>query len=266
MHKQIVHIVYQVRQDHPTMGIRDIFYKIRPKGVGRDVFEDICRQEGLMIARPINWRRTTDSTGVIRFEDLTVGFVVDSINKLWQSDITYYELGNRFYYLTFIQDRFSRVIVGYSVSDDLTTIKTTYAALKGAIAYRKGMNLKGLILHSDGGGQYYAKVFIELTEAIGIRNSMCQYPWDNGMAERLNGVIKNNYLKHRKIKNLDQLQKEVDRSVRLYNHEKPHIELKRQVPFEYEMKIVTLQKQTRAMVTESFDANTQSGGALSPFD
>jgi putative transposase len=241
LHKQIVHIVFQVRQDHPTMGIRDIFYKIRPQGIGRDAFEEICRKERLMIERPMNWRRTTDSSGVIRFEDLTVGLVVDGINKLWQSDITYYELNNRFYYITFIQDRYSRVIVGYSVSDSLTTIKTTYTALKVAIAYRNSIDLTGLILHSDGGGQYYAKLFIELTHNIGIKNSMCQYAWENGMAERLNGVIKNNYLKHRKIKNLNQLRKEVDRSVRLYNHGKPHIELKRQTPFEYEMKIVNLQ-------------------------
>jgi len=246
LHNQIVHIVFKVRQEHPTMGIRDIYYKIQPKGIGRDAFEEICRKEKLMIERPINWRRTTDSSGVIRFEDLTTNLEVNDINILWQSDITYYDLGNRFYYLTFIQDRYSRLIVGHSVSESLETLKTTYKALKVAIEYRKGVNLKGLILHSDGGGQYYANIFIELTEDVGIKNSMCEYAWENGMAERLNGVIKNNYLKHRKISTLAQLKKEVDRSVLLYNHEKPHIELKRQTPFEYEMNIVNLQsKQER---------------------
>jgi transposase InsO family protein len=266
LNKQIVHIVYQIRRDHPTMGVRDIYYKLRPKGIGRDSFEETCRQEGLLIERSKNGRRTTDSTGVIRFADLTIGLVVTDINRLWQSDITYYEVGNRFYYITLIQDKFSKLIVGYSVSDDLTMFKTTHAALLMAVKNRGGVCLIGLILHSDGGGQYYAKAFIELTRKLGIVNSMCIYSWENGMAERLNGVIKNNYLKHRNIKTFDQLVKEVDRTVELYNCEKPHISLKRLTPVEFEKRNTNLQQQTKSTMTGSFDAKYQSIGASSPID
>ena len=247
------------------MGIRDIYYKLQPKGLGRDAFEDICREEGLMIERPRNLRRTTDSTGVIRFDDHTIGLKVVRINQLWQSDITYYELGERFYYITLIQDNFSKMIVGHSVSDDLTMLKTTHAALLVAVSNRKGAGLKGLILHSDGGGQYYAKEFLKLTHKLNIVNSMCTYSWENGMAERLNGVIKNNYLKHRNIKLFSQLVKEVDRTVELYNFEKPHSSLKRLTPNEFEKRIAKLQQQTKPKMTGSFDAKCQSIGASSPF-
>ena len=66
---------------------------------------------------------------------------------------------------------------------------------------------------------------------------MCQYPWENGKAERINGVIKNNYLQHRNITTFSELIREVDRSVQLYNHEKPHIKLKRKTPIQFENSI-----------------------------
>ena len=246
MTKQIVHIVYQVRKDHPTMGIRDIYYKVRPTGIGRDCFEDICRAEGLMISRPVNWTKTTDSRGVIRFEDLSKTLSVTSINQLWQSDITYFELGGRFYYLTFIQDTYSKRIVGHSVSKTLRTEHTTLAALTMAVRNRRGMDISGVVLHSDGGGQYYSGSFLSYTKKNGIVNSMCQYPWDNGMAERLNGVIKNNYIKYYRIKTYDQLVKSVDRIVSLYNHEKPHSRLKRKTPIEFEIKYCKLVSTNKA--------------------
>ena len=73
---------------------------------------------------------------------------------------------------------------------------------------------------------------------------MCEFAWENGKAERINGVIKNNYLKHRRIRNLNELIKEVDRSVKLYNFDKPHIGLQRLTPikFERQLKETSMQK------------------------
>ena len=73
-----------------------------------------------------------------------------------------------------------------------------------------------------------------LTKKHKIISSMCQYPWENGKAERINGVIKNNYLIHRIINSFEQLQTEVDRSVLLYNNEKPHCKLQRKSPNQFE--------------------------------
>ncbi len=234
--QQLLILIYQIREDHPTMGARDMYYKLCPQSMGRDRFEDFCRKEGLKVGRVKNWRRTTDSTGVVRFDNLLSTMILTAINQAWQSDITYFEIDGKFYYITFVEDSFSRRILGYSVSRGLTTEQTTLPALRMAICLRKSkkMVIAGVVFHSDGGGQYYAKAFLNLTSKLNIVNSMCEYPWENGKAERLNGVIKNNYLVHREIKSFEELQKEVDRTVLLYNKEKPHIELQRKSPEEYE--------------------------------
>jgi len=234
--KQIMLLIYQIRKDHPTMGVRDLYYKLQPQTMGRDRFEAFCQKEGLMTERVKNWRRTTDSTGVVRFDNLLKDLKLTSINQAWQSDITYFEIYKKFYYITFVEDSFSRRILGYAVSRRLTTEQTTLPALKMAIRLRENrkMTISGVIFHSDGGGQYYDKEFLKLTAKAGIVNSMCEYPWENGKVERLNGVIKNNYLIHRGIKSFEELVKEVDRTVLLYNKEKPHIELQRKSPMEFE--------------------------------
>lgn len=244
--QQLLMLIYQIREDHPTMGARDMYFKLRPQTLGRDRFEGFCREEGLMVERVRNWRRTTDSTGVVRFDNLLTNMCLTAINQAWQSDITYFEIGGKFYYITFIEDSFSRRILGYSVSKRLTTEQTTLPALNMALNSRlkEKMPVEGVVFHSDGGGQYYDKEFLKLTNKAGIVNSMCEYPWENGKVERLNGVIKNNYLIHRKINNFEELKKEVDRTVSLYNKEKPHIELQRKSPIEFEKQYICIGQQS----------------------
>lgn len=240
--EQLLLIIYELRNDHPTMGCRDMYYKLQPSMLGRDAFEQFCKDEGLMISRPKNWRRTTDSTGVKRFPNLIAEIKLTSINQLWQSDITYFELNGKFYYLTFIEDAYSRRIIGHQTSRSLRTEHTTLPALNMAIKTRQEQGLEGLIFHSDGGGQYFDIEFLKLTSKFNIKNSMCEYPWENGKAERLNGVIKNNYLAHRRIETFDHLVREVDRSIHLYNNDKPHKSLKRKSPIEYENADIVLPK------------------------
>ena len=229
-------IIYEIRSDHPTMGIRDMYYKINPQTMGRDKFEEFCKENNLMSKKHRNKRKTTNSNGVIRFPNLVENLEINRINQVWASDITYYEINNMFYYITFIIDIFSRRIISYEVSDRLTTEQTTLPALKKAIKLRikEGYDIIGIIFHSDGGGQYYSKKFLSLTQKYEIKNSMCEYAWENPYAERVNGVIKNNYLIHRRINDFKKLVKEVDRSVNLYNTDKPHIKLKRKTPIEFE--------------------------------
>ena len=97
-----------------------------------------------------------------------------------------------------------------------------------------------------------------------MRNSMCEFAYENGKAERLNGIIKNNYLVHYKIKTYAELQKGVDRAVSLYNNERPHKALKYQTPIGYEKRGVILQQQTEPIMTGSLDAKPNLKGASSP--
>ena len=248
---QLLLLIYQIREKHPTMGTRDMYHKLKPESIGRDAFETFCKEEGLMSKKVKNWCRTTDSSGVVRFDNLLTGQEVSRINQVWQSDITYFEVGQRFYYITFIIDSFTRRIIGWNTSKRLTTEQTTLPALKMAVKKRKKakQSVAGLIIHSDGGGQYYAKEFLRFTGRNKIINSMCEYAWENGKAERLNGVIKNNYLKHRVINSFEELQKEVDRSVFLYNYEKPHIKLQRKTPIEFENSYICIGQQTSGLNT-----------------
>lgn len=243
---QLLEIVRQIRVDHPTMCCRAMYYKINPMFMGRDRFEALCRANGFMNQKKKSGRRTTDSTGVIRFDNLVDNLELIRVDQLWSSDITYFELNNVFYYITFILDCFTRLILGYHVSSRLCTEQTSLPALKKAIQYRKKQIPEGIIFHSDGGGQYYDKAFLALTKKYKFLNSMCEYAYQNGKVERLNGVIKNNYLKHWEINDLGQLTKQVDRAVRLYNTDKPHSCLGRQTPYEFEKELTNLEVQNKA--------------------
>ena len=159
--EQLLGIIHKVRDDHPSMGAQALYQKLRPKAMGRDRFYNWYRSEGLTIMPQKNWRRTTDSSGVIRFENLIDGIELTGVNQVWVSDITYYEIGDRFFYLTFIMDQYSRRIKGFHASLSLRTEETTIPAL--TMAMKSLTPLQKLILHSDGGGQYYSRSFLALT-------------------------------------------------------------------------------------------------------
>jgi transposase InsO family protein len=205
---------------------------IQPLHMGRDRFEEFCFSQGYKIEKKKAYHRTTDSRGVTRFDNLIVSIELTHINQVYVSDITYYELNGIFYYITFIMDLYSRRITGYAVSDNLMTIHTTLPALMMALKERKPA--PGLILHSDGGGQYYCKEFLKITRAHHIRNSMGERVYDNPNAERINGTIKNQYVKHYAPQNLTELKQMVKRAVDNYNYYKPHNSLKNISPVAFE--------------------------------
>jgi putative transposase len=264
MEEQILYLIRQIRWDHPGMGVRDIYHKLNPLPIGRDKFEDLCRSHRLLIEITRNPCRTTDSRGVKRFPNLLKELAIERPNQVWQSDITYFEVAGKFCYLTFIQDTYTKLILGWAASNNLTTEDTTIPALAMAIGWNRTMDLKGLILHSDGGGQYYDALFLQMTASAQIKNSMCEEAWENGMAERLNGVIKRNYLRHKSITSFEQLCKEVDRTVYLYNFEKPHKKLQRMTPVQFVNKTLPSMQQLPLRMRKSFDAKLKGQGHRAP--
>ena len=225
-------IVTELRTEHPGVAARQLYWILNPEGIGRDRFEQLCFRNGFKLQRVKAFHRTTDSTGVIRFPNLVEGIEFTGINQAWSSDITYYQIGSRFYYLTFIIDLYSRMIVGYNVSGRLLTECTTLPALQMAIDTRSPK--PGLIFHSDGGGQYYCKAFIALTGKHKMKNSMCEMAYENPYAERINGTIKNQYLKGYNPQSLHALIEMTARAVRNYNEVKPHSSLNKKSPAQYE--------------------------------
>lgn len=230
--EQLLALVKQIRLDHPRMSSRQMYRLIRPVHLGRDKFEAFCFENGFKVSVKRSYRRTTNSLGVTRFENLLVGQELTGVNQVWVSDITYYQIGDCFYYLTFILDLYSRVIVGYSVSADLSTNTTTIPALEMCIPNRR--IAPGLIFHSDGGGQYYCKRWLQLTSTNKIRNSMCDSPYDNPHAERINGIIKNDYLSGYNPTSYSELITMTRKAVMKYNTEKPHGSLNNLSPLNFE--------------------------------
>lgn len=225
-------IIKELREEHPGVAARQLYQILQPENIGRDRFESLCFQYGFKLKRPKAYKRTTDSTGVIRFPNLIAAVEFTGVNQAWSSDITYYQIDEIFYYLTFIIDLFSRKIIGFSVSKKLLTEQTTIPALNMALHDRKPS--AGLIFHSDGGGQYYCKEFLKLTENHKLKNSMCDTVYENAHAERINGTIKNQYLKGYNPQNYLSLVKMTERAVINYNSVRPHQSLKNMTPEAFE--------------------------------
>lgn len=202
--------------------------------MGRDKFEQYFLQMGYGVGIKKSFRRTTDSTGVVRFDNLVEGKKLNGVNQVWVSDITYYRIKEKFFYLTFIMDLYSRRIVGHSVSRTLRTRHTTLPALKRGLRTREAEELEGLIFHSDGGGQYYSDDFRALTTKARMLNSMGKSAYENPHAERVNGIIKNNYVRHYNPQSYEQLVRLTAKAVMMYNTQKPHTALGKLSPNQFE--------------------------------
>lgn len=230
---QLEYLLHELRDDHPKMGGVKLYAMLQPKHIGRDRFLSFYRNLGFCVERKRNFKRTTNSNGVIRFPNLVDTTKLTHVNQVWASNITYYQLEGRFYYITFIMDLFSRYIVGYSLSNRLLTTHTTIPAFKMALKTYSGD--QQLILHSDGGGQYYSKKFLKLTKNRVI-NSMAETVYENAHAERINGIVKNEYLIPWDPQNFSQLWKQLNQAVTNYNQNRPHRSLNLKTPSEIHLR------------------------------
>src|SRR5690349_6605600 len=105
--EQLLSVVTEIRKDHPGLSARQMYFLINPSMMGRDQFEAMCFRNGLKISRKRSFHKTTNSLGVTRFHNLIERIELRYINQVWVSDITYYRIQERFYYLTFIMDLYS---------------------------------------------------------------------------------------------------------------------------------------------------------------
>ena len=185
----------------------------------------------MLIRTRIRKVNTTYSSHWMRkWPNLIKGIRTNAPNQIRVSDITYWKVDETFLYISFITDAHSRKIVGYSLSTNLD-MKSTRNALKMAINTLP-INHKGLIHHSDRGVQYCSMDYVKLLHNHNIQISMTENgdPKENAIAERLNGIIKNEYLNKYKPKTFDQAIFLLDRTVNIYNHERPHLSIGLQTP------------------------------------
>ena len=220
----------ELRKEHPGCGLEKMYYSLNPDFVGRDKFIELFTDLGFRLHKKINYRRTTYST-VSRYANLIQGMELTGPSKVWQTDITYYEVNGRFYYIVFIIDVYTKIIVGHQTSDNMraaANVKAIEMAFKNYAA--------PLIHHSDRGSQYTSKEYIKVLEKHNCQISMAQSAQDNAYAERINNTIKNEYLVYWKQNSFEELKKQVNQAVLNYNNKRLHNNLKRENPIAFKEK------------------------------
>lgn len=242
--EQIFEQADSIRADHPMIGCRKMGYMLRCRGLGRDKIEQCLLAGGYRVKHRPNYTRTTHSCKQYHYPNLIEGLELTGINQLVQTDITYYWVRGRFYYLTFILDVYSRRIIGYHTGRTLEA-QCNLKAMQMALKTRKGTNVEGLIHHSDRGSQYINKDYLKLLKNHSIKVSMCTEAWQNAYTERINQTIKNEYLKSWKIRNYTELSKAVKTAVTRYNRSRPHDSLHRIAPEVFEKQISLTEKGNR---------------------
>jgi transposase InsO family protein len=235
-----VGLILQIREVHPAMGLRTMYEYYRPDDIGRDAFISIGIHYGFRTKVFRNEARTTFSSPYSRYRNLLVGKELKGCDQLWTSDLTYFKVGENFFYIVFIMDVYSRTIVGYSVADNMRA-ENNVAALQMAFKYRKRTGFdNSLIHHSDRGGQYISEQYVGLLNNAKIQISMCNEVYENAHIERVNGTIKNMYLQHWGITNFKDLQKQLKRAVDTYNNCRPHSSIAGMSPVAFEQYIKEL--------------------------
>ena len=219
----------------PRLGTRKLYYLLKEDftnngiKIGRDRLFDCLRREHMLIKPRKNYTKTTWSKHwLFKHSNLTKQLIVDRAEQLWVSDITYVKTKTQSCYLSLVTDAYSRRIMGYHVSPDLRT-ECVIEALKMAVADRVYRN--ELIHHSDRGIQYCAEPYQTLLRENNIRCSMTDgYDcYQNALAERMNGIIKNEFLTCTPV-NIEQLRIMVRQGINSYNDKRPHLSLNMKTP------------------------------------
>ncbi len=214
-----VELASEVRLDHNQMGCRDIYYAVREEMPrGRDWTEQVLLGCGFRIKTPVR-SFTVAGDGIC--SNLIEGMVITGPNQVWQTDITYVWAGNRWYYVSFVIDVYTRQILASHCSRDLSATSQVRGLAK-AFTSQKGDDLSELIVHTDRGVQYTSEVFKNYLGHWGVSHSMAHYAWQNAYCERVNRTIKSNYLAYYATGSYRSLQRGITKAVRLYNHGKPH--------------------------------------------
>lgn len=229
--------ILKTRKNHKRLGGRKVFFKLESFmdehniKMGRDSFFDLLRNNNLLIKQRKRYHVTTNSKHWMKkYPNLIKAIEPLGPNHVWVSDITYWKTKAGHYYISLITDAYSRKIVGYQVADTMEAIESV-KALKMAIKTLKP-GTDGLIHHSDRGSQYCSSAYVKLLKKNNIEISMTENgdPLENAIAERVNGIIKGEYLFDYEIKSLS-IAKEVLKSVvKLYNEDRPHSSISNAVP------------------------------------
>ena len=231
-HKRLQHNELQdeiVLQHVPRLGTRKLHIKMTPAlaahniTIGRDYLFDLLNAHKLLIRQRKRKVITTDSRHWMRkYSNRVKDIVIGRPEQLWVSDITFIRLNNHWGYLSLITDAYSRQIMGYCFRTDMSA-RGCLDALQMALNNRQYPQ-KQLIHHSDRGSQYCSSSYVELLAKNNIAISMTENgdPYENALAERMNGIIKNEFNLYESSSGFENTYDKIRASIKAYNEERPH--------------------------------------------
>jgi len=235
---RIVSLVQGARKEHPRMGTRKLHGLISPtlartdQAIGRDRLFSLLRKEGLLVKVRRKSVKTTNSRHCLpvftnRFKDMHLS----SPNQAWVSDLTYIRTQEGFMYASLITDAFSRKIVGYHVGDTLESEGCLRALKMATNSLNKG---ETPLHHSDRGCQYCCHRYVRELQRHGLTASMTEHNhcYENAMAERVNGILKQEYYMDNCFATKDLAKVAMKNAVYLYNTKRPHMSLSYNFPEE----------------------------------
>jgi len=224
----ILQEVIRIRKDLPRIGTRKLHHILQKKletheiSFGRDYLFDLLSEHRLLIRQRKRKAITTDSRHWMRkYSNLVKGIDVIRPEQVWVSDITYIRLTNQWGYLSLITDAYSRRIMGYCFRQDLSA-EGCIDALKMALNNR--LYKDAIIHHSDRGSQYCSHSYVDLLLKNGIGISMTENgdPYENALAERVNGIIKTEFNLYGSSLGFGQTSEKINQSITCYNELRPH--------------------------------------------
>jgi len=233
----VLQLVHKIREQLPRLGTRKLLFLLAPElqshqiDIGRDALFDLLATRKLLIRQRKRKIVTTDSRHWMRkYANLVQHLIINRPEQLWVSDITFIRMKNQWGYLSIITDAFSRKIMGIAFRSDMLA-QGCVDALRMALLNRQYKH-NNLIHHSDRGSQYCCKDYIDLLRSENIGVSMTQNgdPYENALAERMNGIIKNEFNLYSSVLNFDVTWQLIVRSVNAYNDIRPHSSCDYQTP------------------------------------
>ena len=226
--QRVISLVGNIRNIMPKIGTRKLYHLLKDElstlNVGRDKLFRILRANHMLIKPKKNYHITTNSHHRFRkHKNLVITLEIEKPESVWVSDITYVGTRANPSYLALITDAYSKKIVGFNVSDSLC-VDGSLQALDMALANRIYKN-QPLIHHSDRGLQYCSNEYQKLLKDNNIKTSMTEKydPYENAIAERINGILKQEFGIARNIKNIDIKRKLIKNAIQIYNKFRPHL-------------------------------------------
>ncbi len=237
-HHIVLEMVAQIRREIPCIGTPKLYHMIKKSlqsqdiKIGRDALHQLLLKEGLIIRSKKRYARTTDSNHWMKkYPNLIKNIIVQESEQIWVSDITYIVIDGNFNYLSLITDAYSKLIMGYCLYQSLEAMGSLIA-LRMALKQRVKTTL--LIHHSDRGVQYCCHDYVNLLQKNEVQISMTDKgdPYENAIAERVNGILKTDFNLSREFKNREEALMAVNKSIYAYNNLRPHLSCDYLTPIE----------------------------------